>query len=349
MSATIVTPRRMRLQRSELAVPATSEHFFEKAASGPADFVFLDLEDAVSPDKKQLARKNAIAALNDIDWGEKTVAVRVNGLDTEWAHRDIIDVVSQCPRLDMILLPKAGTAFDLQFVDTLLTGLEREFRRKETLGLEALIESALGLAHVEQIAASTSRLEALIFGVGDFSISMRTFETAIGAPNPRYAVLADPDDHGRRKRHWNDHWHYALARIATACRAFGLRPIDGPYTNYSDPEGFRASAERSAALGFEGKWAIHPSQAPICNEVYTPKPAEVAWANQILRAMEGALAAGRGAVGMDGVLFDLAHVKLAHAILERAALATNRAELVSGRRRRRRMRTIEPSLRATPS
>jgi malyl-CoA/(S)-citramalyl-CoA lyase len=318
MSLTTPAPRRFRVQRSELAVPATSEHFFEKAARGVADVIFLDLEDAVSPDNKDRARKNAIAALNDIDWGEKTVAVRINGLDTPWAHRDLIEVVAHCPRLDMILLPKAGTAFDLQFIDALLGGLEKEFKREKTIGLEALIESALGLANVEEIAASTPRLEALIFGVGDYSISMQTFDVVIGAPNPHYAVLTDPGDTGRRERHWNDHWHYALARIATACRAFGLRPIDGPYTNYADAEGFRASAWRAHALGFEGKWAIHPSQAPICNEVFTPKPTQVEWARQTLVAMESALASGRGAVGRDGVLLDLAHVKLARSILQRA-------------------------------
>lgn len=319
MSATIIAPRRFRVQRSELAVPATSDHLFEKAAKGPADFVFLDLEDAVSPDRKEQGRANVVAALNEIDWGRKTVAVRINGLDTEWAHRDIVEIVGKCPRLDLILLPKAGTAFDVQFVDALLTGLEKEHRLEKRIGIETLVETALGLAHVEQIAAASSRLEAIIFGIGDYSISMQTFDRVIGASNPRYAILTEADASGARARHWNDQWHYALARIANACRAFGLRPIDGPFTNYADPEGLRASALRAASLGFEGKWAIHPSQVAICNEVFTPTDSEVRWAKDILEVMRNAVAGGKGAFGLNGMLVDMAHEKLANAILRRAS------------------------------
>lgn len=321
MSATVIKPRKYRVQRSELAVPATSEHFFEKAAKGAADVIFLDLEDAVAPRMKAQARKNAIAALKDLDWGDKTIAVRVNSLDSEWAHRDIIDIVSECPRLDMILLPKVGTAFDVQFVDTLLTCLEREHRRDKIVGLEILIETALGMAQVEQIAASSERLEAIIFGVGDYSISMQTITPVFGTPNSRYAILTDPDTAGSRDRHWNDQWHFALARIATACRAFGLRPIDGPFTNYGDPDGYRASAERAAALGFEGKWAIHPSQIAIANEVFSPSAHELAWAREILQALESANAEGKGAFGLKGVLVDMAHEKMARNVIARAQAA----------------------------
>jgi len=322
MTATIIKPRRYRVQRSELAVPATSENFFSKAARSAADVIFLDLEDAVAPAMKVQARKNAVAALKDIEWGEKTMAVRVNSLDSEWAHRDIIDIVSECPRLDMILLPKTGTPFDVQFVDTLLGALEREHRREKRLGIEVLIETALGMAHVEQIAASSERLEAIIFGVGDYSISMQTITPVFGTPNPRYAVLTDPDAAGARVRHWNDQWHFALARIATACRAYGLRPIDGPFTNYGDPDGYRASAERAAALGFEGKWAIHPSQISIANEVFTPSEHEVVWARQILEAIENANAEGKGAFGLKGVLVDMAHEKMARNVIARAKAAS---------------------------
>jgi malyl-CoA/(S)-citramalyl-CoA lyase len=322
MSATIIKPRKYRVQRSELAVPATSEKFFQKAAKCDADVIFLDLEDAVAPAMKVVARKNAIAALKDIDWGQKTMAVRVNSLDSQWAHRDIIDIVSECPRLDLILLPKTGTPFDVQFVDTLMTALEREHRREKRLGLEILIETALGMAHVEQIAASSERLEAIIFGVGDYSISMQTITPVFGTPNSRYGVLTDPDASGARVRHWNDQWHFALARIANACRAYGLRPIDGPFTNYGDPDGYRASAERAAALGFEGKWAIHPSQISIANEVFTPSAHEVAWARQILEAIENANAEGKGAFGLEGVLVDMAHEKMARNVIERAKAAS---------------------------
>ncbi len=311
-----VPPNRpFRLQRSELAVPATSERFFAKAAAGPADFVFLDLEDAVSPDKKDVARRNAIAALNELDWGDKTLALRVNDLGTPWAHRDIIDVVSGAERLDLILLPKAGSAFDVQFVEQLLAGLEREHGREKQVGIEVLIETARGVAHVEEIAASSDRLEGMIFGVGDYSVEMRTFDTAFGEPSPNYAVLS----HGAepRTRHWNDQWHFALARIANACRAYGLRPIDGPYAHFDDLEGFRNSCERAAALGFEGKWAIHPSQVAIANDVFSPSPAQVQMAEEIEAALQRSITDGAGAVGHKGMLVDMAHAKLADALLGR--------------------------------
>lgn len=311
-------PRPARIQRSELAVPATSPRFFEKARRSAADVIFLDLEDAVAPSAKVRARAAAVAALNDIDWARKTMAVRVNGLDTEWGYRDIVDVAERCPRLDMILLPKVQAARDVEFVDTLLAGIEAATRRAAPIGLEALIETAMGLANIREIAGAVGRLEALIFGVGDFIVSMETPDLVVGAFNADYAVLTDPDEQGSRRRAFNDQWHYALARVASTCRAFGLRPIDGPYTNYADPEGYRAAALRSRALGFDGKWAIHPSQIPIANEVFTPSPERVEWAHRAIEAMRKATSEGRGAAGVNGELFDMAHVKLAENILRRA-------------------------------
>lgn len=324
MSFTVTKPHRPRLHRSELAVPATSEHFFLKAASSDADVVFLDLEDAVAPHLKADARQNAIRALKEINWGGKTMAVRVNSLDTEWAQRDIIELVSTCPRLDLILLPKVGTPFDVQFVAALIEGLEREQGRADKIGIEILIESALGLANVEAIAACCERLEAIIFGVGDYSIDMQSFDMVFGTPNPHYAILTDADAHGRRDRHWNDQWHFALARIANACRAYGLRPIDGPFTNYGDVAGYRAAAGRAAALGFEGKWAIHPSQVALANDVFTPSSSQVAWAERISQTMAAAGGAGKGAIGLDATLVDFAHLKLANRIMERSALVRQR-------------------------
>jgi malyl-CoA/(S)-citramalyl-CoA lyase len=321
MTATTVKPRRFRLHRSELAVPATSEHFFEKAALSAADVVFLDLEDAVAPGMKLQGRKNAVAALNDLEWAGKTMAVRVNSLDTEWGIRDIIELATHCPRLDMILLPKAGTATDIQFVDILLGGIERDIRRVNPIGIEVLIESALGLANVEQIAASSDRLEALIFGVGDYSVDLRTFDRVFGDANPDYAMLTGADAGGKRERHWNDQWHYALARIANACRAYGLRPIDGPFANYGDPEGFLATARRAAALGFEGKWAIHPSQIELAKDAFTPSTKQIDWAEKLIGTIRGAEAEGKGAVGVGGVLIDFAHEKLARHLLTRAEAA----------------------------
>ena len=301
--------RIQRVQRSELAVPATSPHFFQKAAQGPADSIFLDLEDAVAPNRREEGRANAVEALNDVDWGTKIVSVRVNGLDTPWAIADIM-AVARCPRLDMILLPKVQTSEDVRFVDRLLGCLELETPRERRVGIEILIETTRGLAEVEAIAASSPRLEGIIFGVGDYSIELENFDTVFGAPNPEYAVGGAQ----------NDQWHFALARIANACRAHGLRPIDGPFANYGDPDAYRASAIRARALGFEGKWAIHPSQVAIANEIFSPTPAQIAWARRIADRMAAAASDGQGAIGIEGVLIDRAHVKLAEKILARATL-----------------------------
>ena len=315
-----MTPLRSpRLQRSELAVPATSPRFFAKAAASAADVIFLDLEDAVAPAKKVEARAQAITALNDIDWGTKTLAVRVNGLDTPWAHHDILEVAERAPRLDMILLPKAGSAFDVQFVAQILTLVERQTGRAKRTGIEVLIETAKGVANVEAIAQASDRLEAMIFGVGDYTVEMRTYDEVFGTPSPRYSMLTHGDASGR-ERHWNDQWHFAMARIANACRAYGLRPIDGPFTDFRDAEGYRASAQRAAALGFEGKWAIHPSQVDLANEAFSPTAAQLAWATRVTALMEETTRAGQGAVGADGVLVDMAHLKMADALVQRQAL-----------------------------
>lgn len=324
MSATVTTPRRERLQRSELAVPATSERFFDKACRSHADVVFLDLEDAVALRMKDEARRKAVRALNELDWARKTVAVRINGLDTPWALRDLTEV-ARCPRLDLILLPKAGTAFDVQFVAHVLTLIEREQPRAQRIGIEVLIETAQGVAHAEQIAAASDRLEAMIFGVGDYTVDMRTNDLVFGTPSERYAVLTAPQQDGRRHPHWNDQWHFAMARIANACRANGLRAIDGPFTDFRDEHGYLASAQRAAALGFEGKWAIHPTQIELANRVFSPSAELTAWAARVLAALDDAAAKGDGAVNDDGVLVDLAHAKQAELIQRRAALVAAHA------------------------
>lgn len=308
-----------RLQRSELAVPATSTQFFEKAAKGPADSIFLDLEDAVAPGRRLEARANAVRALDEVNWGSKTVSVRVNGLGTPYGLADIL-AVAQCNRLDMILIPKVETPSDIIFVDRLLTMMELEKPRSRPVGIEILIETTKGLAHVEDIAACSSRLEGMIFGVGDYSIELQNFDTVFGASNPDYAVLARAED-GTAQLHWNDQWHFALARIANACRAYGLRPIDGPYTKFVDDEGYRASCRRARALGFEGKWAIHPRQVELANEEFTPSAAQVAWARKIEQMMRDAAQSGSGAIGLSGELIDRAHVLLASKILKRATQA----------------------------
>lgn len=226
----------VRLQRSFLAVPATSPHFFSRAAEGAADTIFLDLEDAVAPDRKTEARGLAIAAINGIDWRDKGLSVRINEIGSAWGYRDIIDVVESCPRLDSVLIPKVADAGDVRFVERLLDGIEASLGRKKRVGIEALIETPIGLSNVDAIAAASARLESLSFGVGDYSVAMQVPQTDYGTPDPAYGVLGSGTG-DERPYHWNDQWHYALARIGNACRANGLRPIDGPFTNFSDTEG----------------------------------------------------------------------------------------------------------------
>jgi malyl-CoA/(S)-citramalyl-CoA lyase len=315
-----VQDRPARAQRCELAVPATSPRFFAKAAASATDSLFLDLEDAVAPAQKNAARAQAIEALQHVDWGRKTVAVRVNGLDTPWALQDIVEVARHAPRLDLILLPKAGSAFDVRFVDQILTLIERETGRAKRVGIEVLIETAKGVANVEEIAQASDRLEAMIFGVGDYTVDMRTYDRVFGRPSEHYAVLTGADGAGARQRHWNDQWHFAMARIATACRAWGLRPIDGPFTDFGDAEGYRACAGRAKALGFEGKWAIHPTQIALANEAFSPTAEELAWAARMKSLLAQTTSDGQGAVGDQGVLIDMAHLKLADSLVERQAL-----------------------------
>jgi malyl-CoA/(S)-citramalyl-CoA lyase len=312
--------RAARAQRCELAVPATSPRFFAKAAASAADSLFLDLEDAVAPAHKDVARAQAIDALKNLDWGDKFVSVRVNGLDTPWALQDIVEVARHAPRLDAILLPKTGSAFDVRFVEQALTLIERETGRSKRVAIEVLIETAKGVANVEEIAQASDRLEAMIFGVGDYTVEMKTYDRVFGRPSERYAVLTDADASGARQRHWNDQWHFAMARIANACRAYGLRPIDGPFTDFRDAEGYRACAQRAKALGFEGKWAIHPTQIALANEVFSPTAEELEWAAHIRELMARTTHDGQGAVGDEGVLVDMAHLKMADAIVQRQAL-----------------------------
>jgi malyl-CoA/(S)-citramalyl-CoA lyase len=318
MSFTLVEQARPRLHRSELAVPGSNPSLFEKAAKSKADIVFLDLEDAVAPDEKEQARRNVIAALNDIDWGEKTLMLRINGLDTYYMYRDVVDVLEVCPRLDMILIPKVGVASDVYALDMLVSQIEAAKKRTKRIGFEVLIETALGMANVEAIAQSSRRLEAMSFGVADYAASTRARTTVIGGVNPEYGVLADPDAEGKRPYFWADQWHAAQTRMMVACRAYGLRPIDGPFGDFSDPEGYTAAARRAAVLGYEGKWAIHPSQIALANQVFTPSDTEVTRAQRILDAMNHAAKEGRGAVSLDGKLIDIASIRMAEALLDKA-------------------------------
>ncbi|MCY3619243.1 MAG: CoA ester lyase [Acidimicrobiaceae bacterium] len=312
MSHLQITEARRRLHRSELAVPGSRPELFEKAAASRADYVFLDLEDAVSPDEKETARHNVIAALGDIDWrgAGKTVSVRINGLDTHYMYRDLIDVVERAgAHVDTILVPKVGVPGDIYTVDALLTQIETAEGLTHRIGVEALIETALGMANVEAVAASSSRLEALHFGVADYAASCRARTITIGGLNPDYP---------------GDQWHSALSRLLVACRANGLRAIDGPFGDFGDPDSFTAGARRAAALGYDGKWAIHPSQVDLANDVFTPPPSEVDQARRVLQALEEAAAAGRGAAQLDGRMIDAASARMARNVVETAEAIASR-------------------------
>ena len=303
-----------RLQRSELAVPGSQPAMFEKALRGEADYVFLDLEDAVAPADKEQARKNVVAGLLEHDWKSrgKTISVRVNGIDTHYMYRDVVDIVEEAGhRLDVVLVPKVGVPADVYLVDALLTQIETARHISHRIGIEVLIETALGMANVEAIAQASRRLEAMHFGVADLAASLRARTVNIGGLNPDYP---------------GDQWHAALARMVTACRAYGLRPIDGPYGDFKDPDGYVAAARRAAALGYEGKWAIHPSQIPLANEVFTPPAAEVDRARRILLALDEAARAGRGAAQIDGRMIDAASARMAQNVVQIASAIADRAK-----------------------
>ena len=318
MSFTTIEQAQPRLHRSELAVPGTDPALFTKAAQSNADVIFLDCEDAVAPDDKEKARKNIIAGLNEVDWGSKTMMVRINGLDTHYMYRDVVDIVEACPRLDMILIPKVGVAADVYAVDMLVTQIEAAKQRDKRIGFAVLIETALGMANVEAIAQASRRLEAMSFGVADYAASTRARTTVIGGVNKDSGVLTDKDADGTRQYFWTDPWHAAQTRMLVACRAYGLRPIDGPFGDFKDPDGYIAAANRAAVLGYEGKWAIHPSQIDLANRVFTPSDAEVTKARRILEAMTQAAKDGRGAVSLDGRLIDMASIRMAQALIAKA-------------------------------
>ena len=306
-----------RLHRSELAVPGSNKRMLEKAPTSGADVVFLDLEDAVAPDDKAQARVNIIEALNTYDWSKCAVSIRMNGLDTHFAYRDLVDIVEACgDKLDTILIPKVGSAADVYFVATMLSQIE-EYKGFKPINIHILIETAMGIANVEEIArACPERMEAMVFGVADYAASVRARTTQIGGANPEYGMLTDPDESGHRAYHWGDQWHFGISRMVAACRAYGLRPIDGPFGDFGDPEGYKVAARRAAALGCEGKWAIHPSQVELANEVFTPTAKEVDRARRILIEMDKAAKEGKGAVSLDGRLIDAASIRMAENVVK---------------------------------
>ncbi|WP_120495521.1 CoA ester lyase [Kiloniella sp. EL199] len=325
MSFQIIDQAPARLNRSELAVPGSQPQLFEKASKSDADVIFLDLEDAVAPDEKEQARKNIIQALNDLDWTGKSMSIRINGLDTHYMYRDVVDVVEQAGQhLDLIMIPKVGTAADVYAIDMLVTQIEDAKGYQKRIGFEHIIETALGMQNVNEIASASRRNESLHFGVADYAASTRARTTMIGGVNKDYAVLTDPDLSGDRLTHWGDMWHYAISRMVVAARANGLRPVDGPFGDFSDPEGFKAAARRAAVLGCEGKWAIHPSQIDLANEVMSPSDEEVTRAKRILDAMAEAERQGKGAVSLDGRLIDYASIRQAEVLVGKSQQIASR-------------------------
>ncbi len=304
-----------RPNRCQLFGPGSRPAIFEKMAASDADVINLDLEDSVAPDDKAEARKNIIQATRDIDWGKKTLSVRINGLDTPFWYRDVVDLMEQAgPRLDQIMIPKVGCAADVYAVDALVTAAEAAAGRDKAISLEVIIETAAGIAHVEEIAASSPRLQAMSLGAADFAASMGMQTTGIGGTQENYYM------HRNGQKYWSDPWHWAQTAIVAACRTHGVLPVDGPFGDFSDDDGFRAQALRSATLGMVGKWAIHPKQVALANEVFTPSEAQVTEAREILEAMEQAKKDGAGAAVYKGRLVDLASIRQAEVIVRQAKL-----------------------------
>jgi malyl-CoA/(S)-citramalyl-CoA lyase len=304
-----------RPNRCQLFGPGSRTALFEKMAASAADVINLDLEDSVAPSDKDSARANVIAATQDIDWGRKTLSVRINGLDSPFWYRDVVDLLEQASeRLDMIMIPKVGCAADLYAVDALVTSIEAAKGRKKRIGFEVIIESAAGITNVAEIAKGSPRLQAMSLGAADFAASMGMQTTGIGGTQDNYYMLH------QGAQYWSDPWHWAQSAIVAACRSNGILPVDGPFGDFSDDDGFRAQARRSATLGMVGKWAIHPKQVALANEVFTPSDAAVTEAREILAAMDAAKARGEGATVYKGRLVDIASIKQAEVIVRQSEM-----------------------------
>ncbi len=295
-----------RLRRSELSTPGSSDKMMEKAAASSADLVFLDLEDSVAPSAKVAARGMIVAAFDRLDFGSKTRAVRINGPETAWCHDDLIDVVTGAgAAIDVVIVPKVKAPRDVWFIDTLLTQLEDKLGLEPNrIGLEVLIEETEALSRVEEIAACSPRLEALILGVGDLAASQGIRTGHVGESSGHYP---------------GDMWHYSRNRMIVAARANHLDAIDGPNANYRDLDGYRTEATWASTLGAVGKWAIHPSQVDVANEVFSPTTQEIALARLVVEAVHDAEATGSGAASVDGRMIDAATARIFQTVLDRAA------------------------------
>jgi citrate lyase subunit beta/citryl-CoA lyase len=293
----------VRARRSCLAVPGSSAKMLAKAATLPADEVFVDLEDAVAPELKNDETRRAVVEALRGDWLAPTRVVRVNAVGTPWCLDDLLAVAGEAADvLDCVMVPKVESAAQVHFVAEVLADLERKQGVARPVGIEVQIESPRGLVEIERIATASSRVETLIFGPGDYAAAAGMPQLTVGAIDPTYP---------------GDAWHYVLSRIVTTAHAFGLQAIDGPYAAIRDPDGFAEVARRSRVLGFDGKWALHPDQLAICNETYAPTDAELDRALAILEAYEASTGDGRGAAAFEGEMIDEASRKLAVAVVDR--------------------------------
>ena len=298
-----------RVRRSELSTPGHSDKMIAKAAASDADMVFLDLEDAVAPSAKVGARKNIIAGLNELDWGNKIRSYRINSVDTQWCHDDIAEVVTGAgANIDVIMVPKIKGPREVWFVDDMLTQLELKLGLEVgRIGIECLVEEVEALQTVDEIAHCSPRLEALVLGVGDLSASQGMRLGHIGVTDGDKAL-----------RYPGDVWHYARHRLIVACRSAGIDAIDGPYANFASANGYERSAATFSMLGGVGKWCIHPSQIEIANRVFAPPPEEIAEAQGAIDAVKAAEAAGEGAANFNGMMIDAATTRLFEVVLDRA-------------------------------
>nr|WP_325251596.1 CoA ester lyase [Amylibacter sp.] len=310
-----------RPNRCQLFAPGSRPAIFEKAAASDADVINLDLEDSVSPADKAQARLNVIEAINTIDWGTKTLSIRINGLDTEFWYKDVVDILENAgDRIDQIMIPKVGNAGDIYAVDALVSAVEMAKGRKKPIKFEVIIETAAGLAHVEEIAAASPRMAAMSLGAADYAASMGMQTTGIGGTQDNYYMVQNADGDAPRATHLGDPWHAVTVAIVSACRTHGLLPVDGPFGDFSDEEGFNAQARRSATLGMVGKWAIHPKQVALANAVFTPSEAQITEAREILAAMEEAEKSGQGAAVYKGRLVDIASIRQAQVIVKQSEM-----------------------------
>lgn len=299
-----------RLERSVLLVPASNWGMIQKTAAARADAVCIDLEDAVAPDEKEASRANVARAYRNLDFGNKLRMFRMNGLDTHFAYRDLVEIVEAAGDcIDLVVVPKVNRPEDIYVVETLLGQIESYKSYSRPIGIEALIETALGCLNIREIAACSERLEGFVYGPGDYAASVRMPMESIGEFDENDRVYP-----GHR-------WHHIMHSIVSAAKAYNKRAVDGPFAGIKNPEGLMQACKIGRAMGFDGKWCIHPSQIETVNQTFVPSEKEIDWARTVLDEYEAALREGRGAISVKGKMIDVASLRMCRAIVERAKLA----------------------------